>query len=89
MGFQGGHGGYGGGGGMGGNDRQLYISNVCNFPDWSCSPRMELLLTMSQLPYTVGWQDLKDLFRQAGTIGTHSLECQVALNDAQWNANTT
>lgn len=32
MGFQGGHGGYGGG--MGGNDRQLYISNVCNIPEW-------------------------------------------------------
>lgn len=35
---------------------------------------MEPLLTMPQLPYTVGWQDLKDLFRQAGTIGMHSLE---------------
>lgn len=33
MGFQGGHGGYGGGMG-GGNDRQLYISNVCSFPEW-------------------------------------------------------
>lgn len=37
MGFQGGHGGYGGGMG-GGNDRQLYISNVCSFPEWSCPP---------------------------------------------------
>jgi hypothetical protein len=40
---------------------------------------VELLLTMRQLPYTVGWQDLKDLFRQAGTIGMHSLECQALL----------
>lgn len=80
MGFQGGPGGYGGG--MGGNDRQLYISNVCNFPEWLCLPRTKLLLTVPQLPYTVGWQDLKDLFRQAGTIGIHALECQVALNNA-------
>ena len=28
-----------------------------------------MMLTFTQLPYTVGWQDLKDLFRQAGTPG--------------------
>lgn len=28
-----------------------------------------MMLTFMQLPYTVGWQDLKDLFRQAGTSG--------------------
>lgn len=42
-------------------------------------PTLELLLTTSQLPYTVGWQDLKDLFRQAGTIVTRSIECQIPL----------
>lgn len=77
MGFQGGHGGYGGMGG--GNDRQLYISNVCSFPKKVVPPSLEPLLIMSQLPYTVGWQDLKDLFRQAGTVEIHSLECQVLL----------
>jgi RNA recognition motif-containing protein len=28
------------------------------------------LLTVAQLPYNVGWQDLKDLFRQAAHTGT-------------------
>jgi RNA recognition motif-containing protein len=32
----------------------------------SCSGRFRLLTLERQLPYNVGWQDLKDLFRQAG-----------------------
>ena len=41
------------------------------------TPLVCYLLTALQLPYTVGWQDLKDLFRQAGMVyrprerGTH------------------
>lgn len=26
------------------------------------------MLTLRQLPFNVGWQDLKDLFRQAGKL---------------------
>lgn len=67
-GFQGGMGGgygnqMGGGGapgGAAGGGRQLYISNVC------FSPKSWRVLTCLQLPFNIGWQDLKDLFRGAG-----------------------
>jgi hypothetical protein len=36
------------------------------FQMWVTSRPVELLLNNSQLPFNVGWQDLKDLFRQAG-----------------------
>ncbi|KAL1864930.1 g-strand binding protein [Paecilomyces lecythidis] len=50
-----GRGGFGGfgGGGGGGGGRQIYVSNVF----------------LLQLPFNVGWQDLKDLFRQAAQHG--------------------
>ena len=37
-------------------------------PSFHSAPpgRMTKLTMLLQLPYTVGWQDLKDLFRQAG-----------------------
>jgi hypothetical protein len=73
-----GPGAYGGGPGafnagmQGGGGRQLYVSNVGG----ESSPQPLFSLRGShaylpssvspQLPYTVGWQDLKDLFRQAG-----------------------
>lgn len=42
---------------------QLFVGNVCaQFSDWSSSH------SSSQLPYRVRWQDLKDLFRKAGTV---------------------
>lgn len=77
MGGQGG-GGYGGynAGMQGGGGRQIYVSNVCSLlptpaidircPGCSDEMRATILTYWSQLPYTVGWQDLKDLFRQAG-----------------------
>ncbi|KAL8760434.1 MAG: hypothetical protein Q9199_000058 [Rusavskia elegans] len=44
----------GGGGGGGGGGRQIFINNV---------------RAITLLPYNVGWQDLKDLFRQAAQQG--------------------
>lgn len=63
----GGRGGYQGGPGMGGGmmggaGRQIFVSNVCiHFPT-----DVDFTDNASQLPYNIGWQDLKDLFRQAG-----------------------
>lgn len=63
-------GGAGFGGPVGGQGRHLYITGVRPLLDrraarpnspWSSS-------SAQQLPYTVGWQDLKDLFRAAGSI---------------------
>ena len=71
----GGGGGAGGGGagynagGLGGGPRQLYVNNVCCSRSPACCHHKVSLSTLtprSQLPFTVGWQDLKDLFRQAG-----------------------
>lgn len=72
-----GYGGGGYGGAMGGgNDRQLYISNVrlvATQPDTGVITDL-----VRQLPYTVGWQDLKDLFRQAGKTGRVRPKVQAA-----------
>lgn len=64
----GGHGGHGGpAGGAGGAGRQIYVANVCG--PILCQIKVNYLLTRStQLPFNVGWQDLKDLFRQAGKL---------------------
>lgn len=44
---------------------QLFVGNVSKFrPCWSCLAKIATL----QLPYRVRWQDLKDLFRKAGTV---------------------
>ena len=79
----GGPGGYGGGynAGMGGGGRQIYVSNVCSpisNPDAELQDQ-KIVDIWHQLPYNVGWQDLKDLFRQAGKtpvlfIRDHPLE---------------
>ena len=34
--------------------------------------------TPLQLPYQVGWQDLKDLFRQAGKLSHFNLSCFIS-----------
>ena len=72
----GGRGGFGGGYGgpqMGGRS-QIFVSNV------SPQPKAERsrALTCSQIPYNVGWQDLKDLFRQGGKF-THCLVTKIKL----------
>jgi hypothetical protein len=50
--------------------RQIYVSNVCTALSASMSPVPAIMCFSDandiKLPYTVGWQDLKDLFRQAG-----------------------
>lgn len=63
--FNPGYGGGGGGGpqGAGASGRQLYVSNVC--PSSSAAP-LASVLTLLKLPFNIGWQDMKDLFRQAG-----------------------
>lgn len=64
-----------GGGGTGGGSqisRNLFVGNVRQF--LSLVGRVEMLKG-SQLPFHIQWQDLKDLFRQAGTI----LRADVAL----------
>jgi hypothetical protein len=76
MGGPGNFGGGGGGGGFGGQGmgnaagRQIYVSNVCHsltHPLIPCTVSSNMTANApAQLPYTVGWQDLKDLFRQAG-----------------------
>ena len=76
-GFQGGGGGgfggapYGGGpqgygGPPQGGARQVYVANVSSAPHVI----KLILLIYLQLPYNVGWQDLKDLFRQAAVTGS-------------------
>lgn len=42
---------------------QLFVGNVCR----AVATRGRVL-TRRQLPYRVRWQDLKDLFRKAGTV---------------------
>ena len=64
-GFSGGYGGPGGYGGSGGSGgRQIFVNNVCSLV--YCRLWRQGADYSKQLPYTVGWQDLKDLFRQAG-----------------------
>jgi hypothetical protein len=41
----------------------LFVGNVSAWPRGD-----EAYLLMPQLPYRVRWQDLKDLFRKAGTV---------------------
>lgn len=70
-GFAGGYGGATGGGGGGGGGRQLYVSNVGVLFFFLSSGVIDRCWGQCvdprvQLPYNVGWQDLKDLFRQAG-----------------------
>ncbi|KAI9010157.1 hypothetical protein DFJ74DRAFT_711176 [Hyaloraphidium curvatum] len=68
----GGRGGYGGGGGWGGPrddrdvaGRQLFLGNVSYFRVDGGELDPPFLL---QLPYVVAWQDIKDLFREAGSV---------------------
>lgn len=44
---------------------QLYVGNVSNGAILILSLTLSILF---QLPYQAGWQDLKDLFRAAGSI---------------------
>lgn len=75
-GFGGGFGGRGGfaggagfGGPVGGQGRHLYITGVRSRSLAPSAPlRPDRRPSLHQLPYTVGWQDLKDLFRAAGSI---------------------
>jgi RNA recognition motif-containing protein len=71
-------GGYGGNPQFGGNPggfggpppggaRQVYVANVCAHCVFD---NLVTILKSSQLPYNVGWQDLKDLFRQAAVTGS-------------------
>jgi hypothetical protein len=66
------------GGGMGGGGRSVFVNNVCP----SHLSRQSALLTFLQIPYTVGWQDLKDLFRQGG-------EQPLKFHHAQSHANSS
>lgn len=64
------HGPPGGGGGFGSNPgNQLYVGNVRNsYPRVRRSRSSLTQFYNPQLPYQAGWQDLKDLFRNAGSI---------------------
>jgi hypothetical protein len=72
-GFNPGYGGAPGGGppGGAGGGRQLYIANVCATLSLLVflAVVQSRVLTASQLPFNIGWQDLKDLFRQAARGG--------------------
>jgi RNA recognition motif-containing protein len=53
--------------------RALFVFQLSRFtyssPDWEFAPTdTRTDLRPSQLPYRVRWQDLKDLFRKAGTV---------------------
>jgi hypothetical protein len=78
---------YGGGGGFnpamaagggGGGGRQIYISNVCHslLAHPLSRDRPVVLTKPQQLPFNVGWQDLKDLFRQAGKQSRLNAPCR-------------
>lgn len=45
------------------DDRQLYVGNVR-----SISPRSPSFAHKTQIPFTVRWQELKDLFKEIGDV---------------------
>lgn len=61
-----GGGGPGFGGPPGGGGRQVYVANVCIPFLYPLGLKDSHADVTKQLPFNVGWQDLKDLFRQAG-----------------------
>lgn len=58
---------------MGGGNRQIYVANVCSLPSYILTESVGVNY-LPQLPYTAGWQDLKDLFRQAGMVDSIVLQ---------------
>ena len=62
------HNSFGGGGGGHNPGNQLYVGNVSLLNSLAFQFPFTHDPYRFQLPYQAGWQDLKDLFRQAGNI---------------------